>query len=230
MAMFRHSAQKRARILSKSEFRHALRVASATADPERNQLLLCLSHALAMRVTEMARITVADVLLPSGRIRAEIAMRGEITKGCRTRTLPISSRLLLKHLEAYLDHRIKKGIGIEPGSLDYRGLYPHQPLIYSNRGGGFSLVLKRRRLSSGVIEEYWAADGLEQWFRTFYPRAGLRGATSHSGRRGLSTHLLEDGADLEDVSRVLGHQSLDYLRPYTEPSKEAIRHAFEVAL
>ena len=61
MAMFRHSAQKRARILSKSEFRHALRVASATVDPERNQLLLCLSHALAMRVTEMARITVGLV-------------------------------------------------------------------------------------------------------------------------------------------------------------------------
>ncbi len=57
MAMFRHSAQKRARILSKSEFRHALKVASVTSDPERNQLLLCLSHALAMRVSEMARIT-----------------------------------------------------------------------------------------------------------------------------------------------------------------------------
>lgn len=230
MAMFRHSAQKRARILSKSEFRHALRVASATADPERNQLLLCLSHALAMRVTEMARITVADVMLPSGRIRAEIAMRAEITKGYRPRTLPMSSRLLLKHLDAYLDHRIQKGIGTEPGSLDYRGLYPHLPLIFSNRGGGFSLVLKKRRLETGVIEEYWAADGLEQWFRTFYPRAGLRGATSHSGRRGLSTHLLEDGADIEDVSRLLGHQDLDYLRPYTEPSKEAIRHAFELAL
>ena len=199
MAMFRHSAQKRARILSKSEFRHTLRVASATADPERNQLLLCLSHALAMRVTEMARITVADVLMPSGRIRDEIALRSEITKGCRPRTLPMSSKRLLKHLEANLDYRINKGIGTNLGSHDYRGLYPHQPLSFSNRGGGFSLVLKRRRLSSGVIEEYWAADGLEQWFRTFYPRAGLRGATSHSGRRGLSTHLLEDGADIEDV-------------------------------
>lgn len=228
--MFRHTAQKRARILSKSEFRHALKVASATSDPERNQLLLCLSHALAMRVTEMARITVADVLLPSGRIRGEIALRAEITKGCRPRSLPMSSRLLLRYLEAYLEYRIKKGIGAEMGGREYRGLYPNQPLIFSNRGGGFSLVLKKRRLATGIIEEYWAADGLEQWFRDFYPRAGLRGATSHSGRRGLSTHLLESGADIEDVSRLLGHQDLDYLRPYTEPSKETIRHAFEVAL
>lgn len=231
MAMFRHSAKKRARILTKSEFRHALKVAGITSQPERNQLLLCLSHALGLRVTETARITIDDVLMPSGRVRNELALRSRITKGCRPRVVPMSSALLLKHMETYLDHRIANSTGTDQGREDYRGLLPQQPLIYvSNRGGGFSLALKRRLLETGEVEDYWACDSLESWFREFYPRAGLHGATSHSGRRSFSTHLIESGADIEDVSRLLGHCDLDYSRPYIQPSKQSIRHAFAVAL
>ena len=230
MAMFRHTAEKRARILTKAEFKHALRVASATREPERNQLLLCLSHALGLRVTEMARITVDDVLLPSGRIRTELACRAEITKGGRPRTVPLSSATLLTRLNTYLDFRVRRGIGTTLDCPEYRGLLPHQPLIYSNRGGGFSLTLKRRLLETGVIEDYRACDGLEAWFRDFYPKAGLRGATSHSGRRSFGTRLLESGVDVEDVSRLLGHSDLDFSRPYLQVSQESIRHAYSVAI
>lgn len=78
MAMFRHTVKKRARILTKAEFRHALKVAGITREPARNQLLLCLSHALGLRVTELARVTIDDVMTPSGRLRSELACRAAL--------------------------------------------------------------------------------------------------------------------------------------------------------
>lgn len=154
----------------------------------------------------------------------------EITKGCRPRTVPMSSPVLVKHLEAYLDHRVQQGIGTTLDRDAYRGLLPGQPLIFSNRGGGFSLVRKRRRLETGVVEDYWACDSLEGWFREFYPKAGLRGSSSHTGRRSFATRLLESGVDVEDVSRLLGHGDLDFSRPYLEVGKDAVRQAYEAAL
>lgn len=229
MAMFRHTAKKRARILSKQEFRHALTVAGATTQPERNRLLLCLSHALGLRCTEMALITIEDVLMPSGRLRGELSVRAEVAKGCHPRTVPMTSKTLLRALEDYLVFRVKNGIGTSLNEA-FRGLLPTQPLIFSNRGGGFSMALKPRLLETGQIEDYWCCDSLESWFRNFYPRAGLRGATSHSGRRSYATRLLEAGVSLDDIAILLGHQSIDFSRPYLEIDPLDIRQAYLCAL
>lgn len=231
MAMYRHTVQKRARILTRAEFNHVFKVASLTRDPERNQLLLCLSHALGLRVSEMARLTVRDVLFPTGRIRDELTLRAEITKYNRTRTVPISSKRLIGALDIYLEHRITLGIGAVPQeSAAYRGLAPDLPLIFSERGTGFALIGKKRLLETGVIETYLACDPLEDLFRRLYRSAGLRGASSHSGRRAYATRLMESGVDIETISHLLGHAELDYTMPYLEVSVDSIRHAFTVAL
>lgn len=44
-------------------------------------LVLLLGLTCAMRVTEIARLLVNDVLLPSGAIRKEVSLRAAITKG-----------------------------------------------------------------------------------------------------------------------------------------------------
>lgn len=80
---------KRAAVLLPSQLRHLIRVTEATSrHPERDVLILWLGFSCGMRVTETARLTVADVLLPSGRLRSEISLRAEITKGCRQRQPP----------------------------------------------------------------------------------------------------------------------------------------------
>jgi len=106
--MFRINVKKRARILTRAEFKRVLKVCTITREAIRNQLVLCLSHALGLRVTELALITIRDVMHPSGNIRAELTMRSEITKNSRVRNLPLSSDLLLHHLELYLvPHRAR---------------------------------------------------------------------------------------------------------------------------
>lgn len=198
---------KRAAILLPSEARHVVRVTDATSQhPERDCLALLLSICLGMRCTEIARITVADVLTQDGRIRDEIRLRAEITKGCAARMAYLSSRRLRGALERYLRFRIANEIGVgEPGA--YRGLAPAMPLLFSNRRSGFALSRKIRQLEDGTLEEYLAADGLEHRFRHLYDRAGLKRCSSHSGRRTFASTLLANGVPSETVSRMLGHQS-----------------------
>ncbi|BDT74128.1 hypothetical protein os4_36810 (plasmid) [Comamonadaceae bacterium OS-4] len=52
-------------------------------------------------------------------------------------------------LEGYLAFRLARGIGTELHSARYRGLLPHQPLIYSGRGAALSRNTKRRTLETG---------------------------------------------------------------------------------
>jgi integrase len=180
-----------------------------------------MSHALGLRVTELATITIRDALHVSGRIRSELTMRN----------LPLSNELLLHHLELYLAYRIEQDIGVLPAkSEDYRGLSPDLTLVFSSRGGGFAMATKKRVLESGVYMEYKACDALEQLFRHLYKISGMKGASSHSGRRSYASRLVESGVDIEDVSRLLGHSDLDYTLIYVSPSKEAIYEAFELAL
>lgn len=161
MAMFRINAKKRARILTRAEFKRMLKVVTVTRDVERNQLLLCFSHACGLRCTELASITIRDILQPSGLLKSELTLRAEITKNARVRTVPMPEGLLTKHIEIYLVHRIENNIGVIPKKTEaFRGLSPDLPVIFSGRGSGFAMARKVRVLESGVTEVYAAADAL----------------------------------------------------------------------
>ena len=79
---------RRAASLRPGQFRHLVRVAFVTGRmPERNVMLLWVTHTTGIRVTELALLEVGDVLYPSGSIRPEVYMRAGITKGCRARNI-----------------------------------------------------------------------------------------------------------------------------------------------
>lgn len=221
---------KRAQILKPSEARHVLRVTEATSrHPERDCLALLLSHCVGMRCTEIARISVADCVRQDGRIREEIRLRPEITKGCAARTAYLSRRRLRGALERYLRFRVANEIGVgERGA--YRGLAPAMPLLFSNRRSGFALSRKIRKLEDGTMEEYLAADGLEHRYRHLYDLAGLKRCSSHSGRRTFASTLLANGVPSVTVSRMLGHQDLDNSIPYLELRDAVIESAFIAAI
>ncbi len=97
---------KRAAILSPSQLRHLIRVTEATSrHPERDAVILWLGFACGLRVTEIVRLTVADVLLSSGRLRSEVSLRAEITKGCRQRLAYLTNPKLVAALERYIEWR-----------------------------------------------------------------------------------------------------------------------------
>jgi hypothetical protein len=221
----------RAATLDKGQFQRLIKITRGTSRyPERDVLVLMLGHHCGMRITEISRLTVADVLFPSGKLRVEISMRESITKGCKQRCAYLSTRPAIEALEAYLQYRIEHGIGIELGAAKSRGLLGHQPLIYSSRGAGLSQNTKRRTLQTGVQREYKACDSLQTHVTQLYKRAGIKGGSSHSGRRTFAGKVLASTGDMDTVALLLGHESIDVSQRYIDLNEDTLRAMFADAV
>ena len=223
-------AQKAATITG-AQLRHLLRVTDATSRaPERDRLVLLLGLTCAMRVTEIARVTVDDVLLPSGAVRAEVSLRATITKGCRQRCVFLTHPDTRQALDAYIEWRWAKGYGTELDRRRYRGLAPATALIVSRRGGAFQLNRKPRMLAGGEEEDYWACDALQAHVSGLYRAAGLRECSSHTGRRTFANRLLAKGQDPETIQQLLGHAHLDHTDAYLDVRPEVLEAMFASAI
>ncbi len=220
---------KHALILSPAKLKHALRVTAATSQmPERDVMLLWLTHTTGLRVSEISQITIADLMFSSGKLRKEIYLRSAITKHCRARTVYLTHEKAIHAVECWLAYRATRKW--ECGSGDeYRGFWPHSTLVLTFKGRAFELTRKRRKLESGVIEEYRCCDALQQSMSRLYRKAGIKGS-SHSGRRSLANRVLTQTGSIENVQLVLGHASIDHCWPYLDVDKTVIRRAFEIAL
>ncbi|MEU6718000.1 site-specific integrase [Nonomuraea sp. NPDC046802] len=60
--------------------------------------------------------------------------------------------------------------------------------------------------------------------------AGLKGTRPHELRHTYATRLREDGADLEQIRALLGHDSLDTTRRYFMVSQEEVAALVDRAL
>lgn len=219
----------RAASLRPGQFKHLARVASVSGRmPERDLLLVWITHTTGVRVTELAQLEVADVLYPSGAVRPEVYLRPAITKGCRPRNVYLTHPRCLTALEQWLAVRHRRSWGMS-GAAEYRGLRPESKLILTHKGQAFELAFKPRMLESG-LEVYRACDALQQTFSRIYRQAGIKHGSSHSGRRTLAATVLAATGDVDTVQTILGHSKLDHAKPYLSVRQETIRRAFEVAL
>ena len=71
---------------------------------------------------------------------------------------------------------------------------------------------------------------LQQWFRTLYDKAGITGASSHSGRRTFITRLIENGVDIKAVSRLAGHSSIVTTAIYVEDNPDRLKRIANLAI
>ena len=93
----------RAKSLHQGQFTRLIKITQATSRyPERDVLVLTLGHHSGMRITEISRMTVADVMHASGKLRSEINLREAITKDCRQRCAYMASKPAIQALETYL--------------------------------------------------------------------------------------------------------------------------------
>jgi integrase/recombinase XerD len=223
--------KKRAATLRPAQIRHLLRVTDATSrHPERDALVLLLGLTCALRITEIARLLVADVLMPSGQLRKEVSLRAAITKGCRPRCVFVTHDLAVAALERYVEHRWANNLGTEFNRKRFGGLCPETALILTHKGYAFELTTKRRRMVDGHVEDYLACDSLQAHVTDLYRAAGLRECSSHSGRRTFATRLVAQGQDIEVVQRLLGHAEQDHTDPYLQPSAGTLEAMFRTAL
>lgn len=69
---------------------------------------------------------------------------------------------------------------------------------------------------------------LAQHFHFLYKRAGLDGASSHSGRRSFITNLASKGVSVRVLMNLAGHRSISTTQGYIEINDNMLRSAVEL--
>lgn len=194
--------EKKAPILTESQFRQAVATARIHDQANRNVALLYFSFALGLRAKEMSQLLVGDVLLPDGSIKDEVLLRRATTKGQKQRLVYLSNKGVRKALAAYFDER-RQTEAIAPRPL--------APLFKSRKGGAFT------------------PSTMQMLFKRLYKNAGLDEASSHSGRRTFATSLIEQGIDIKAVSTLMGHASVSMTARYVEDNPLRLKRICEGA-
>lgn len=191
------------------------------SNPHQKAAIIALSLS-GLRVTELSKIAVSDLVTKRGEIRSEIALRAKITKGCKPRPIWLSDRTRTL-LQAYINHRLSL-------NAEYQGLNPSSCFILSAKGFPYSLKAKHRVAYDGSIKTYYAADSVELLVREIYKKCGLKGASSHSGRRSLASRLNASNVPLETIARTLGHSETQTTLVYIEITPSQLEKAAVLAL
>lgn len=212
---------KGAKVLTPAKFRH-LRVTEATSRfPERDTLILLLGMTCGMRATEVARKSKFKTCCFH---RARFVQRSVGPQSRRVvGSVYLTHPKTVSALECYLNHRIARGMGAELTAERYRGLAPSTCLVLAGKGRKFAMNALRRINEAGEQVDYSACDSLlmrtSGGSQSMYKEvllssldlliqdAGIRGGSSHSGRRSFASNLIEQGHDIETVQQLLGHAS-----------------------
>lgn len=194
-----------AKTLSPQELNHAL--STATQSPRwsaRNRALLCITHWSGMRVCEVASLRIADVLDVRGEVLNEVQLTAAQTKGSRSRVVVLPQRL-----QTELRNYIKKQFGIK-SLAGFAYEYGHQPLFYTHKRNAFT------------------PNTLTQTFAAIYRAAGIKGASSHSGRRTWLTQLAAKGANVVILASLAGHRSISVTQRYIDINDQLRRTVAEM--
>ncbi len=195
-----------AKVLTERELKKVLQYCDQHKHPTRNKAMLLMTHLAGLRVGEVAALKVCDVLTSEGEIKDEVSLSADQTKGSRGRAVLIPKRLQVV-LKDYLSTRYGlKDLAVVNYTDTEVALFPTQK--YPKRG--------------------FTANTLAQHFHYLYQRAGITGASSHSGRRGFITNLAEKGIHVRVLMALAGHQSIATTQKYIDLNPKMMRSAVEL--
>lgn len=166
----------------------------------RDRAILEVLYGTGLRISELVGLSLADVDLPAGLLRA-------FGKGAKERVVPVG-RYATAALVAWL------GAGGRPGL---------EPERWARRGDEEALFLNTRggRLSR---QGAWAV------VHRAGERTGLADRLSpHVLRHSCATHMLDHGADIRTVQELLGHASISTTQVYTLVSTERLLSVYRAA-
>ena len=192
------TAMKQARTITAADLRKVLDYIGSRKHASRNRAMLLMTHLAGLRVGEVASLYLRDVLDADGKVRTEILLKAEQTKGNEARTVFINERLR-KELEAYLASHVF----LNPTKC--------------------KLFYTQQRHIAG-----FTANTLTQHFHYLYKRAGLTGCSSHTGRRSFITNLANKGISVRVLASLAGHKSIATTQKYIDVNDDMKRKAVEL--
>jgi integrase/recombinase XerD len=183
-----------AKTLTERELKKVLDYVRYRPNGPRDRLMLLMTVWSGLRVGEVASLTLRDVLDTEGRVKDEIHLDRNRTKGKHARTV-------------FLPRKLRDEIRyfLEPTNSSDRDT----PLFLTRRCGPFS------------------ANTLTQHFFHLYRRAGVEGASSHSGRRSFITNLANRAISIKVISTLARHSDVSVTSRYISVNDEQLRAAVE---
>ena len=192
--------ERKAPVLTESQFRRVVAAAKSSTHPRRNLTLLYFSFSLGLRAKEMSSLLVRDVLSPGGEVKDEVLLTKASTKGGKQRLVYLSNKDVRRSLVEYIKQR----------QVESRnGLRPDAALFLSQNGGRFS------------------PNTMQMLFKRLFVLAGIENASSHSGRRTFATSLIERGVDIKAVSSLMGHSTVAMTAHYVQDNPIRLRKICE---
>jgi integrase/recombinase XerD len=197
----RSTMSKQAKVLNQIELRRVMDYIATRKHASRNRAMLMMTHLAGLRVGEVAALRYRDVVAGDGKVRDEIRLLAEQTKGSEARTVFINERLR-KELEQYVAFfRLCK---LQDTNVKF---------FYS-----------QKRDSDG-----FTANTLAQFFHYLYKKSGIDGASSHSGRRSFASKLSEQGVGIRVLMNILGHKNITTTIKYVDANVNMMKRAVELA-
>jgi len=193
----------KARVLSESEFKRLLVIARNGQFSARNVAIVYCSFGLGLRAKEIASLKVSDLFDEELNIFEEANLTRSMTKGEKQRHIYIDNKKIITALTEHIIAMKKR----EKSCFRYDG-----PLFKTQRRVRFH------------------PDVLQKWFKKLYDKAGIVGASSHSGRRTFITRLIEQGADIKTVSHLAGHASITTTAGYVETNPHTLKRVASMAV
>ena len=187
----------KARVLDKNEQERLLTILRAGKYPERNLALFYISFGCGLRVKEIASLNIGDIIDLEGNLIAEVNLKKNMTKaGGKPRTFYLVSKDVVKAIEAYV--KIRMQMEAPP----------------PNQDAPFFVTQKRQRFSPNTLQKA---------FHIFYEKAGLHGASSHTGRRTFATVLAAKGVGIEKLQVLMGHEDIKTTARYIDNNPESLK-------
>jgi integrase/recombinase XerD len=203
---FEGAKMSQARVLTDRELRKVLAYCSSQLHAERNRAMLLCTHLAGMRVGEVSALRICDVLSADGTVKDEIHLSASQTKGNKGRTVYVAQRLrdeLTKYMHARFGIRNLLAVTYTDTQL---ALFPTQ----KSPARGFT------------------PNTLCQLMHLIYKRAGIEGASSHSGRRSFITKLADKGVGVHVLMHLASHKSIATTQKYISTNPSIMKAAVEL--
>lgn len=168
---------------------------------------LCLLHFFFLTpctTLEINRIQVRDVLFKPGTIKRDFNIRGSLAFNGKERTIYLTNKKLREHIKNYVDYRIKHKIGLGDHPDLFGGLDPDEPLFFTNKNTGFSIVKKTSKKDTVSYH----SDALNRHVKDLMRKGGIESPSILSGRRTFAVMLKRKGIDISYIHYLLGNKSL----------------------
>ena len=226
----RTTGSGKAEVATKKRFKQILWMASRGSLGSRNVAIIWMLFGSGLRVNEVAKLKVSDLVRPTGELKTTFSIPSHYTKTDKPRTAYVLAKAHREAIESWINERIEQGV-FKGATDEYGALRPDSPMFaVTRKGKSWRTMAFRDKKYKGNTCTTKVCGSMQNLISEIFKNSGLHHGSTHSGRRTLATWLDRKGVELETIQKILGHETADMTLEYIEADFYKIQAAFVTTL